>query len=309
MAAAGNENARRSRLRTILAVAQTIVLLAAVAYIIWGLAGQWAVLRRHAWTLRLWPVIISLPLAATWFLCRAWLWQRILICFGYPLAYRRAFRTFILSELSRYLPGTVWHMLSRAYLSDRQGVPAPVVFTGIMLELALVALTAIAFFPLRAIGQASLYQDLAIWTAASALLLLVFAHPRVVVPLVNIALRRFGRPLITARLRYRDLFAMLALCAVMWVCLCAGFWLLAYGIAPAAARSPVAVSASFPVAWLVGLVAVVSPGGLGVREGVLAALLAGLLPGGMAVVAALAARVWLTCIELACAVVAWRVRE
>jgi hypothetical protein len=320
VAGAGNERdhgsrgadsgkARRSRLPTILAVTQALVLLAAVAYIVYGLAGQWAELRRHAWTLRLWPVIVSAPAAAAWFLCRAWLWQRILICFGHPLAYRRAFRAFMLSELSRYLPGTVWHMLSRAYLSDRQGVPAPVVFAGIMLELALVALTAIAFFPLRAMGQAVLPQQLALWVAAASLLMLVLAHPRVVLPLVNVALRRLGRPAIAGRLRYRDLFAMLALCVVMWLCLCVGFWLLAYGIAPASARNLVAVTASFPVAWFVGLVALVSPGGLGVREGVLAALLAGLLPGGVAVVVALAARVWLACVELACAAVAWRVRQ
>jgi uncharacterized membrane protein YbhN (UPF0104 family) len=71
----------------------------------------------------------------------------------------------------------------------------------------------------------------------------------------------------------------------------------------------VAVATSFPVAWIVGLLAFVAPGGLGVREGVLAALLSGLLPGGMAVVVALASRVWITAVELVCAAVASRLRE
>jgi hypothetical protein len=156
---------------------------------------------------------------------------------------------------------------------------------------------------------------------AAALVLLVFAHPQVVVPLVNAGLRRLSQPAIQARLRYRELFGMLALCAAMWLCLCLGFAAFAYAIAPAAGggplaggaplagRSALAVAASFPVAWIVGLVAVAAPGGLGVREGVLAALLSGVLPGGMAVVVALASRVWLTGVELLCAAVAWRLRE
>ena len=303
------------RVRRIAAVVQTVILAAAVAYIAWGLAGQWAELRRHAWTLRPLPALLSLTLAAGWFVLRVRLWQRILACFGYPLAYRRAYRTWLLSELSRYLPGTVWHVLSRSHLSGRQGVPAPVALTGIMLELALVALVAVALFPLRAIGYGHPLEGVGIWALAAALVLLVLAHPQVVGPLVNAGLRRLSRPAIQARLRYRDLFGMLALCAAMWLCLCLGFAAFAYAIAPAAGgappagRSAIAIAASFPVAWVVGLVAVAAPGGLGVREGVLAALLSGVLPGGVAVVVALASRVWLTGVELLCAAVAWRLRE
>ena len=297
------------RLRAIAAVVQAIVLAAALAYIAWNLVGQWQSLRRHAWTLQAAPTILSLPLAAGWFLCRAWLWQRILACFGYPLAYRRALRTFMLAELSRYLPGTVWHVFGRSYYSGRQGVPTAVTLTGMVLEMALVALTAVAFFPLRALGQRHFFEGLAIWGAAAALLLVVIAHPRVTVPLVNTALRRLNKPTIPAQLRHRDIFAMVALCALMWLSLCAGFVILAAGVAPAAARVPIAVAASFPTAWFAGLIAIASPGGLGVREGVLAALLAGLLPGGMGVVVALVSRLWLTGVELLCAAVAWRIHE
>jgi len=37
----------------------------------------------------------------------------------------------------------------------------------------------------------------------------------------------------------------------------------------------IALAASFPVAWVIALVSVVAPAGLGVREGVLATVLAG----------------------------------
>ena len=128
-------------------------------------------------------------------------------------------------------------------------------------------------------------------------------------PGINAALRRVGRAPIEVRLPYGALLEMLGLCLVMWALVSAGFALLAASMAPFAARDAVAVAASFPVAWVVGLIAFVAPGGLGVREGVLAALLGGLLPGGMAVVVALASRVWITAVELLFAALAWRVRE
>jgi hypothetical protein len=308
MTALPNQQPHR-RLKAIAGVIQAILLAAAVTYIVWTLAGQWQSLRRHVWTLRAAPAILSLPLAAGWFLCRAWLWQLMLRCFGFPLAYRRTFRTFVLAELSRYLPGTVWHVFGRSYYSSRQGVPAAATLTAMVLEMALVALTAVAFFPLRALGAGRLFENLAIWAAAAVFLVLVIAHPRAIIPLVNLALRRLGKPMIQARLRYGDISGMFALCILMWLSLCAGFVLLASGITRAAAHSLIPVAASFPAAWFVGLIAIASPGGLGVREGVLAALLAGLLPGGMGVVVAIASRLWLTGIELLCAVIAWRIHE
>jgi len=297
-----------ARPRAAVAIAQAAILLAAFGYIAWRLAGQWDALRHHAWTLRPGPALLSLPLAAGWFLCRVWLWQRLLAAMGHPLAYRRTFRAWVLSELGRYLPGKVWLVLGRSYLAGRQGVPARVVLTGMVFELALVALAAVAFFPLRA-GVGSVIGIPAAWAVGVALILVAALHPQIISPLINAALRRLGRAPIEVMPSYRALLGMFALCLLMWACLSAGFALLAASLAPVAARGAAGVAASFPVAWVIGLLAFVAPGGLGVREGVLAALLSGLLPGGMAVVVALASRVWITAVELLCAAAASRLRE
>jgi len=307
MAAAPEQPARRHSL--LAAVLQAVVLLAAFGFIGWRLAGQWDSLRHHAWTLRPAPALLSLALAAGWFVCRAWLWQRLLAAMGYPLSYGRAYRTWTLSELGRYLPGKVWLLLGRTYLAGRQGVAVRIVLTGMVFELALVSLAAIAFFPLRAASAGGLTGASGVWAAAVALALAALVHPRIVVPLINAGLRRVKRAPVAVTLSYRALLEMFALCVLMWISLSGGFALLAASLAPVGARDAVAVATSFPVAWIVGLLAFVAPGGLGVREGVLAALLSGLLPGGMAVVVALASRVWITAVELVCAAVASRLRE
>ena len=291
------------------AVVQGIVLLAAVAYIAYGLVHEWESLRQHKWALRWAPLLLSVPLAAGWFLCRAWLWERLLDSFGYRVPYRRAFRTWVLSELARYVPGKIWIVVGRTYYSARDGVPASIVVTGMAFELALVALSATGFFLVRAAAASRLVHIPGLWVAIGALLLLALAHPRIITPVVNAALRRLGQPMIPTQLHYRALLAMVAVCALMWLCMCGGFALLAVSIATVGAGDLIGIAASFPVAWVIALVSVVAPAGLGVREGVLAALLSGVLPEGMALVVALASRVWVTGVELVCAAIAWSLRR
>ncbi len=58
------------------------------------------------------------------------------------------------------------------------------------------------------------------------------------------------------------------------------------------------VVGAFVVAWLVGFVSLITPGGLGVREGVLVALLHPLVDTADAAAMAVVARAWWTVVEL-----------
>jgi uncharacterized membrane protein YbhN (UPF0104 family) len=58
------------------------------------------------------------------------------------------------------------------------------------------------------------------------------------------------------------------------------------------------IAGSFAAAYIVGLLALFVPGGLGVREGILALFLAGLVGSGVAVAISFGQRLWFTIIEL-----------
>lgn len=306
----------RSRRRAVWVLFQAAVIIIALGYIAWGLYRGWGQLRQHSWMLRPGLALLSLAAAIGWFLCRAWLWQRILISLGFPLPYRRVYRAWILSELARFLPGKIWYAVSRTYYAERDGVPPPVALTGMAVELAVVTLAALAFFPLRAEAAAPLLRG-PIFAAVIAVAVAVLIQPRPLLRLVSVLVRRIpsvrggSAPALApesldAAFGWRTRLEMLALSAAMWVCLAGGFLLLACSMSRLSWSDALAVSSSFPVAWVVAMAAVISPAGLGVRESVLAALLAEALPGGVGVVVALASRLWVTLAELLCAAAAWR---
>src|SRR5216684_1321802 len=64
----------------------------------------------------------SLMFSAFLFVFRASTWRRILIGFGYRLPMAPAMRIWSSSELSRYLPGVIWQVVSRIYLVSPYGV-------------------------------------------------------------------------------------------------------------------------------------------------------------------------------------------
>jgi hypothetical protein len=64
------------------------------------------------------------------------------------------------------------------------------------------------------------------------------------------------------------------------------------------------VVAAYAAAYAVGFLALLTPAGLGVREGVLVVALAPVLPAGPALVVALVSRLWMMLVELAGAAVA-----
>jgi hypothetical protein len=80
------------------------------------------------------------------------------------------------------------------------------------------------------------------------------------------------------------------------------FWLFSQAVVPGGI--PIAVGVGvMPGAWAIGLISIVTPSGLGVREGAMAVFLSHHAPKYHALVISLAARVWWTFAELVCLLV------
>ena len=86
--------------------------------------------------------------------------------------------------------------------------------------------------------------------------------------------------------------------AVVWLAYGIAFWLTARALFDVSTSDLPLYVGVFALAWAVGFVAVFAPGGVGVREAMIVALLAGHLGEARAIVVAGASRVVLTAIDL-----------
>ncbi len=233
-------------------------------------------------------------------------WRAMLAAWGEggKLSLREAARIWFVSNLGRYVPGKVWQIGAMAVMAQRRGV-SPVTATGASLVVNL-ANVAAGFVVVLATGAAVFRSFNDAGPHTGVLVAAILGAGLLLLPLAF----RLGAPLV-ARLT-RDRIRLPAIPAqAIWLAALgtAAAWVV-YGIAfqwfSAALVHRVTGGtalyvAAFTGSYLVGYLAVFAPGGIVVREYMLATSLTslGLLTGPEAWLVAIASRLWLTAVEVA----------
>jgi glycosyltransferase 2 family protein len=245
------------------------------------------------------------------------IWQLVLKRLGYRLDLRVCLRIYLASEFVRYIPGNVWHVLTRVLWTGKYGVPRSIAFASMTVELitklaagAIVfALSLLFWGSANALG--SLFQSslILVFGGVSFIALLVVLHPRILNGLLNLALRILKRDPVMLSLRYSDILLVTLMWCVSWFVAGCAFYVMLLALWPATplAALPVCIGI-YAIAWDFGFVTFITPSGLGFRElaiGALFALALPFVPGALVAVIALLSRVVSTFAELLCVSVAY----
>lgn len=222
-------------------------------------------------------------------------WKDIFSGLGKNVSRADTTRVWIQSETMKWLPGGIWGYGSRVINARKLGADIPTASAALALELSLTVLAwgiiALWILP-TAVGQDLVTRGLAlashsvILTALAAFAGLgLFALPQVRSAFTKI-LRRFIPALDGIKLQPRPmaraLSSYLALCVFNGTLL----WLITLAVPSLSVPWAAAIGIG-GVAWLAGFFAIGIPGGIGVREAALAALLAWHGPMESAVAAAI----------------------
>ena len=265
--------------------------------------AQWATIAAADWRLEPGRFALATVILVVSFALVAALWGLALATTtGVPV--RRGARIWFLANLARYVPGNVWSVLGAVELARREGAQRRAAAAVVALTQVLsVGVALLVGLPVLAAEWARLGRPALVGVAvAAAVGLAVVAARR---PLLALLRRR------APDLALRDLVPPPRL-AVQLVAGYALYWVvagLAFGVfaasvyRPAGAHLPLLVAA-YGAAYAAGFLSLLTPGGLGVREGVLVLVLAAVMPAGIAAVVAVLARVWMMVVELLGSVVA-----
>ena len=275
-------------------LAQSAVLVLALGFLVAVVRSQWSALRTYRWQLAPgWALLALLGLGLTW-LFELGTWRIILCCLGGPLGYRRAVQVWFLSNIIRYIPGNVWQFLGMAELAAEDGVSRIATFSSIVLHQALstaagLALAA-AYFAVAGQGEGFERFRPALWAVPLGLLLL---QPRILERVLNYALLRLHRPPLHVSLTWGQIWVLLLRYLVVWLGTGLSYAALVAALTPVEARSIPYLIAAWAAAYVIGYLSLLTPSGLGVREGVMVLLLTAIMPEPVAAVVAVVARLWM----------------
>lgn len=226
-----------------------------------------------------------------------WLWRTLLAALGSPLPAAAAARVYYVSQLGKYVPGSVWVAVAQMELARDRGVArnrSALAFVLLMVHLAASGgLIACAVAPALADGPGR-WVVVPLLAAASVCLI----HPGVVGRAIAVLLRWTGRAPLDTALSWRSTVRVAVIASAHWVVLGLSVWLLALGLGAPPLRSLAAALGGFALAWAAGVVVVLAPAGAGVREVVLVGALLPVLDRGDAITVAILSRVVTIAVDL-----------
>lgn len=285
------------------------LLIGAIVLIAWALflANQLDELRAYPWDISPSALIMAMLWSAIYFGGLAYCWALLLRHMSnnpHDVSLHIAARIWLLSMMTRYIPGNVWHILSRVALANEVGVARTTVLSSATIEQLLTILGAMVVFALT----------LPLWDVIPAghvwwLLLipcgLVLVHPLLLGRGLRLLAVRFRRPELAWDYTYPTMLLLIIGYSLVTLCSGLALYTLLWGLTPITPHHlPIVLGAS-SLAWTLGYLSFLTPSGLGVREGILVALLMQIYPLPIAIVGSLLHRLVSTLGELIAVGIAW----
>lgn len=275
-------------------------LVTALALAVWYVLANREPLLRAAAGLSGTEVVLVVVLGVLYVWCTLLAWRAVLADLGSPLSLRRAVAVFGVSQLGKYVPGGVWNVVAAAEVGAGHSVPRSRSAASMLVAVAVsvasgaaVGAVALPFVSAGALGAWS-------WVVWAAPAVVVVLAPPVLNRLIGLAVRVARRGALEHPLTWGGLGRAAAWSVAGWLVAGLQLWVLCTGLGlPPTARTFALATGGWALAWTAGFLFVVTPAGAGVREVVLAAVLAGALSGPAAGLAVLVSRVVLTLVDLA----------
>jgi glycosyltransferase 2 family protein len=194
-------------------------------------------------------------------------WQALLAGLGSPVRTTTAGRIFFIGQLGKYIPGSLWPVLTQMELGARANIPrtrsASASILTMILSLATGLLVAAATLPF---AHYSAGYD---WIFILVPVILVCLYPKVLNPLLNWLFKLIKRPGLDQPVTLRMLSKALAWSLLAWTANGAQIWVLADKLGAPAGRTALIALGGYAFAWCVGFIIVFAPAGAGGRDALL----------------------------------------
>lgn len=241
----------------------------------------------------LYLVLIS-TLLIFYYLFNSWIWVQITNGCRENLNWRTGIIIHTYSQAAKYLPGGMWNVLGRIFLCTKNGMNVARVSTSVFLEIILNIIAGGILVVLT--GYSTLNLNIYIILAATLLIIAWFYKPNFFIKPVLLLYRKWKKQTIELNVSRKQL--------IRWTLFFTGAWML-YSIVFYFFITEILhirINFMFSVgvlifSWLVGFISPI-PGGLGVREGSMTALLSIQISYADALSISLFTRLWLILVEV-----------
>lgn len=273
--------------------------------------SDWEVVQKYDWSINTFWLVFSLLILFGNYIFLSWVWCEILKIFGKTLPLRKAFKISYLSNLARYLPGRIWQYVSLVAMCEKEGINRTTSTTSFVLS-QLINIPAALFLilvtgVLPGIAGQTWIKD-AVWFLGGAVTLtalVMISRPKLTEKVLRFTLKKLGKTEPVLNLKKTSLAGIFVYYVFGWFLHGTAFFFLVVAVTGESGHFFPIVGA-YVAAYLIGYLSFFTPGGLGVREAVLALILKIYFPDPVAILLSALSRIWVVVAETSGAAVAWK---
>lgn len=225
-------------------------------------------------------------------------WQEIMRALERPIRFSQSSWIISTTQIAKYLPGRIWYMVGRVYVGQKERMSGKSLAVSMVLETCLLLISSSIIFLISTliIGNYSLTNLLICIVALVAAV--VILNPRILSWVTNLFLRIFKKPEVKITISYLQMLKLSVYFFILWIFQIIGFYFLINAIYPVVLSKIFNLAAAYTLSWITGFLVIFTPGGLGVREGMMALLLSPIVPTPLAIAISFVARVWIIVFEI-----------
>ena len=231
------------------------------------------------------------------------------------ISFLSSWTLFQLSELGKYLPGKVGQFVGMAALCRSLEISRDEAIASTLLQLMfqclLGCLIGVPFIFSPEIRGILINMLANLWHNSfrtPAIILIIIGLGAVILILFRnwqLSKIRHFQKVIPGIFSFKKVFGLIVIYLLLWACIGVSFFLFVKSIYPIQIVQLPIISSIYPFAWSIGFMSLITPGGIGVREGVLSIFLTTCLPPVTATLVALLSRLWVIITEIIIAGIAW----
>ncbi len=226
-------------------------------------------------------------------------WKHILAALGERLSPTETLYIHFLSQTGKYIPGKVMLIVGKVVLAVRQGLPTQTVTASVIYEQVLLILSGglvvLLFASMAGVDLVDQHRPAVLMLSVLGL---VGIHPTIMARLLRVLQHLTRSKVRVPELSYRTTLRLLAGYALPWCVLGLSFYFFVTSFVPLPGRFIPDMSVVVIFSGLLGLVSILTPAGLGVREAVITAMLSAYFPLAVSLAIPLAFRIAVTAADL-----------
>ena len=227
------------------------------------------------------------------------LWHYITILDKCSIRYPSAIVAYLYSILGKYIPGKVFMLAARLPAYEREGVPLRKVSVCFFIEnictllgAAFLFLISLFFFPNDILSN---YKWL---TVLLVIAFFICLNPKIINFFLGLVEKLIKKEDIRIPFTYPQMLKVVLLFILNWMIVGTGFYILTCSMYQLPVSQLLFTGGIFGLSAIIGILAIFTPSGLGVREGILVLGLSLVMPNEMAVIISIVSRLWATIAEL-----------